>query len=130
VGEPKIIRASEVQPFWDGNQVCAQVGPDLQGGNGGFGDTAEEALLDLVARLREGGETLWVPHWAKAYLENDTLKAQCPECGFVTTMSDWARVYAFVCENCGNGTRVDNSGLPPDFNPQIGPPGDDPEEPK
>jgi hypothetical protein len=63
--EPKIIRASEVQLFWDGNQVCAQVGADLQDGNGGFGDTAEEALLDLVARLREAGETLWVPHWAK-----------------------------------------------------------------
>lgn len=69
-----------------GKAICAQVGANLQESNAGFGDTAEQALLDLVGRLREGGETLWVPYWAQAYLEDGALKAQCPECGFVTTM--------------------------------------------
>ena len=34
-------------------QVCALVGPNLQEGNAGFGDTAEKALADLVEQLDE-----------------------------------------------------------------------------
>jgi len=35
----------------DGNQIVALLGPDLQAGIGGFGDTAAEALRDLAAQM-------------------------------------------------------------------------------
>jgi hypothetical protein len=35
----------------DGNQIVAMLGPDLQTGIGGFGDTAADALRDLAAQI-------------------------------------------------------------------------------
>jgi len=35
----------------DGNQIVALLGPDLQAGIGGFGDTVAEALRDLAAQM-------------------------------------------------------------------------------
>jgi DNA-directed RNA polymerase subunit RPC12/RpoP len=79
-------------------------------------DTVEEALLDLARVLKEIGTTVWVPHWAKAFIEDGVTKARCPECGYVTVAPEFERLYSYVCEQCGKGTRVDNSGLPPEQN--------------
>jgi hypothetical protein len=35
----------------DGNQIIAMIGPDLQAGIGGFGDTVAKALRDLAYRM-------------------------------------------------------------------------------
>jgi predicted HAD superfamily Cof-like phosphohydrolase len=35
----------------DGDKLCALVGPDLQEGQAGFGDSEEEALLNLMAGM-------------------------------------------------------------------------------
>ena len=43
---------------WDGNQICALVGPDLVAGVAGFGDSVHDALRDLADNLvREG---VWI----------------------------------------------------------------------
>ena len=47
---PGIVSAT-VTIMRDGNQVAALLGPDLQAGIGGFGDTAIEALRDLAAQM-------------------------------------------------------------------------------
>jgi hypothetical protein len=112
--EPKLIRTTGVELLWDGNQVCALVGPNLQEGNAGFGDTAEEALADLIEQLKTNGVTLWVPHWAKAFIDAGVMKAICPECGHIRVFPDFERVYMYICDGCGNGTKVDNSALPVD----------------
>jgi hypothetical protein len=37
----------------EGNKIMAMVGPDLQQGLGGFGDTIPEALRDLAERMEK-----------------------------------------------------------------------------
>jgi hypothetical protein len=44
--------------FRDGALWCALLGPDLQAGHGGFGNTVPEALRDLANRLAAEG---WRP---------------------------------------------------------------------
>lgn len=43
----------EVSIAKDGNQWCALLGPDLQKGVGGFGNTPSEALIDLGNALEK-----------------------------------------------------------------------------
>jgi hypothetical protein len=62
----------------------------------GFGETAPEALLDLAAKIEKQDITVWVRRPAKPYLDEDALKAACPECGAVMEFTDFAKVTAFV----------------------------------
>ena len=39
----------------EGNQIMAMVGPDLQAGIGGFGDTVPAALRDLADQMEQAG---------------------------------------------------------------------------
>ena len=39
--------------------------------------------------------------------EGGVLKAACPECGYVSEMSEFASVIAYVCEGCGEGIDVE-----------------------
>jgi hypothetical protein len=60
IGEPQTILANEVKLMWDGNRIMALIGPDLQGGAGGFGRTVEEALRDLADNLVKWNVTVEV----------------------------------------------------------------------
>lgn len=46
--EPKTIT---IELMRDGNQICALIGRDLVEGVAGFGDTAQDAIEDLLKRL-------------------------------------------------------------------------------
>jgi hypothetical protein len=54
----RVLPASEVELAWDGNALCALVGPDLVEGVPGFGDTVHEALRHLADCLI--AEAVWV----------------------------------------------------------------------
>jgi len=45
------VTSETVTLMRDGNQIVALLGPDLQAGIGGFGDTAVEALRDLAGPM-------------------------------------------------------------------------------
>jgi hypothetical protein len=45
------VTSATVTLMRDGNQIVALLGPDLQAGIGGFGDTAAEALRDLARQM-------------------------------------------------------------------------------
>jgi hypothetical protein len=45
------VTSETVTLMRDGNQIVALLGPDLQAGIGGFGDTAAEALRDLAGQM-------------------------------------------------------------------------------
>jgi hypothetical protein len=49
--EVDISPSATVALMRDGNQIVAMLGPDLQTGVGGFGDTAADALRDLAAQM-------------------------------------------------------------------------------
>jgi hypothetical protein len=49
----ELIKASFVDLLWEGNQVCAMVGRNLQAGIGGFGPTLAAALRDLADTSRK-----------------------------------------------------------------------------
>ena len=54
----RVLRANGILLTWDGNQICALVGPDLVEGVAGFGDGVHDALRDLADNLvREG---VWI----------------------------------------------------------------------
>lgn len=40
-----------VQVFRDVDAICALIGPDIQSGVGGFGDTVPDALRDLASQI-------------------------------------------------------------------------------
>jgi hypothetical protein len=46
---------NEIAILRDGNKICALVGPNLQEGLAGFGDTAAEALRELAQQVEEHG---------------------------------------------------------------------------
>jgi hypothetical protein len=54
----RVLPATEVQLYWDGNQICALVGPNLVEGVAGFGDTAHDALRALADTLVADG--VWI----------------------------------------------------------------------
>jgi hypothetical protein len=49
--EVDISPSATVALMRDRNQIVAMLGPDLQTGIGGFGDTAADALRDLAAQM-------------------------------------------------------------------------------
>jgi hypothetical protein len=54
----RVIQENEIRLSWDGNQICALVGPDLVQGVAGFGNGVHDALRDLANNLvREG---VWI----------------------------------------------------------------------
>jgi hypothetical protein len=54
----RLLQENEIRLSWDGNQVCALVGPDLVAGVAGFGDSVHDALRELANNLvREG---VWI----------------------------------------------------------------------
>ena len=48
---PESPASATVTLMRDGNQIVALLGPDLQAGIGGFGDTSIEALRDLADQM-------------------------------------------------------------------------------
>jgi hypothetical protein len=54
----RVLPANEVRLTWDGNSICALVGPDLVVGVSGFGDSVHEALRELADNLVR--EAVWV----------------------------------------------------------------------
>ena len=54
----RVLPANEVELCWDGNQICALVGPDLVMGVSGCGDAVLDALRDLADKLVK--EAVWV----------------------------------------------------------------------
>jgi hypothetical protein len=54
----RVIQENLIRLSWDGNQICALVGPDLVAGVAGFGDSVHDALRELADNLvREG---VWI----------------------------------------------------------------------
>jgi hypothetical protein len=54
----RVLQENEIRLSWDGNQICALVGPDLVQGVAGFGDSVHDALRELADNLvREG---VWI----------------------------------------------------------------------
>jgi hypothetical protein len=54
----RVLQENEIRLSWDGNQICALVGPDLVAGVAGFGDSVHDALRELADNLvREG---VWI----------------------------------------------------------------------
>jgi len=103
----RLIRAREIKLMWDGNQICALIGPDLHVGVGGFGDDVPDALLDLVGTIQADDDTtVWVPRHAVQYREDGVLKCQCPECGHIRVMHGFDRVIAYICPACGESVDV------------------------
>lgn len=47
-----------IELSWDGDQICALVGPNLQEGTAGFGSTPSEALRDLANQMESVGYSL------------------------------------------------------------------------
>ena len=51
----RVVQENEIRLSWDGNQICALVGPDLVAGVAGFGNSVHDALRELADNLvREG----------------------------------------------------------------------------
>jgi hypothetical protein len=69
-----------------------------------FGET-------LVLKRVADETTVCVPHWTKAFIEEDAMKARCPECDFVTVFP------GVEGRHCGIAPRVDNRALPIDEEP-------------
>jgi hypothetical protein len=54
----RVLQENQILFEWDGNQICALVGPDLVAGVAGFGDSVYDALRELADSLvREG---VWI----------------------------------------------------------------------
>jgi hypothetical protein len=47
----RVLQENEIRLSWDGNRVCALVGPDLVAGAAGFGDSVHDALRELADNL-------------------------------------------------------------------------------
>jgi hypothetical protein len=43
----RVLQGNEIRLSWDGNQICALVGPDLVAGVAGFGGSVHDALREL-----------------------------------------------------------------------------------
>jgi hypothetical protein len=54
----RVLPANEIRLTWDGNQICALVGPNLVKGVSGFGNSVHEALRDLADNLVR--EAVWI----------------------------------------------------------------------
>jgi hypothetical protein len=54
----RVLSADHVELSWDGNLICALVGPDLVVGVSGFGDTAHTAIRELADHPI--AEAVWV----------------------------------------------------------------------
>jgi hypothetical protein len=68
-------------------------------------------LLDASVDIRKvqdllPAQLIWVPLCAKTYIEDGQLKAECPECGHITTFRHFDKMIAYVCEGCGLGINV------------------------
>jgi hypothetical protein len=85
----------------EGERIQARI-QDIQG----TGDKLPDALRDLAGAIERSDLTIWVPPSAKTYTEDGQLKAQCPECGHVTTFRYFDGIVAYVCEGCGLGINV------------------------
>jgi hypothetical protein len=72
----------------------------------GTGAKLPDALRDLANVIEQSDLTIWVPVAASTFTEDGQLKAACPECGRVTTFG-FDKVFAYVCEGCGLGIRVE-----------------------
>jgi hypothetical protein len=106
----ELIKAREVRLTRKDEQTIAVLGFDLGGGCRGLGAAVPEALRNLAAEIERRKLSVWVPAPAKQHREDGVLKAACPECGAVHEMGDFARVIAFVCDECGAGVDVDPEG--------------------
>jgi hypothetical protein len=96
------LRVKTVYLSWDGNQITALIGPNLQYGVGGFGSTVQDALRDLAANIERRAHpiTLRVPRAGKAYQEDGITKVACPECEYVEYFPE-PEVIAYICPQCG-----------------------------
>jgi len=102
----KLIRTHEIRLKWTGEKVI--VFAEAEGERvEAFGPDVPAALEALAERIRIEGVKLRAPAWAQQYRDGETLKAVCPECGYITTMSDFASVIAYICEGCGAGVDVE-----------------------
>src|SRR5215467_13437497 len=54
----RVLPADRIDLAWDGNLICALVGPDLVVGVSGFGDSVHAALQDLADHLI--AEAVWI----------------------------------------------------------------------
>jgi hypothetical protein len=102
----RLIRTHEIRLKWDGERATAFI-QDPEGNLEGYGADVPAALEDLLRRIRAEGVKVWAPAWATQYRDGGRLKAVCPECGYVSEMSDFASVIAYVCEGCGEGVSVE-----------------------
>jgi hypothetical protein len=54
----RVLQENKIRLSWDGNQICALVGPDLVAGVAGFGDSVHDALRELADNLVQEG--VWI----------------------------------------------------------------------
>ena len=106
----ELVKVHEIRLARKGEQILAVLGFDLNGDCKAAGATVAEALRNLATEIDRRDITVWVPRPATQYSDGGVLKAACPECGAVHEMGDFARVIAFVCDECGAGVDVDPEG--------------------
>lgn len=102
-----MVKAREIRLARKDDQIVAVLGFDLAGSCRAFGANTQDALRNLASEIDQREISVWVPAAAKQYVESGVLKAACPECGAIHEMGDFARVIAFVCDECGAGVDVD-----------------------
>jgi hypothetical protein len=94
----ELIRTRSIRLMWDGDKVSALVGPDLQEGIAGFGDSGIEAVEDLLQNIKREEITIWIPRPATQYREVGVLKTDCPEPGHVHVMPELDSVMMYICD--------------------------------
>jgi hypothetical protein len=103
----ELIKASFVDLLWEGNEVCAIVGKNLQAGIGGFGPTLAAALRDLAENIEKDERiSIWVPQRVIPYRDDGVLKVDCPECGHAQVIPEFTDALIIDCESCQEDIRV------------------------
>jgi ribosomal protein S27E len=100
--EGPLRRVQQVDLRREGERIQARLAELV-----GTGDKLPEALRSLASSIEQSELTIWVPSAARTFMDDGQLKAECPECGHVTTFGDYSKVIAYVCEGCGLGVDVE-----------------------
>ena len=100
--EGPLRRVQQVDLRREGERIQARLAKLV-----GTGDKLPEAFRSLASSIEQSELTIWVPPAARTFMDDGQLKAECPDCGHVTTFGDYSKVIAYVCEGCGLGVDVE-----------------------
>ena len=103
----ELTKAREIRLTRKYEQIVAVFSVDLNAECKAVGATVQDALLNLASEIDRLKISVWFPAPAKQYVDDDRLKAACPE---MRRYSRDERFLAdsFVCDECGAGVDVDS----------------------